>query len=51
MLLAGLKPERTLPVLSQTTLLIEFPYCVRHLSVYVFRSILAGHECCAAATR
>ena len=30
MLHAGLKPERTL-VLSQTILLIEFPYCVRHL--------------------
>jgi hypothetical protein len=48
MLHAGLKPERTLLVLSQTILLIEFPYYVRHLSLYVLRSILAGRECCAA---
>src|SRR6266849_5970901 len=42
------KPERTLFVLSQTILLIEFPYYVRHLSVYVLGSILADRECCAA---
>jgi hypothetical protein len=48
MLHAGLKPERTLLVVSQTILLIEFPYYVRHFSVYVLRSILAGSECCVA---
>jgi hypothetical protein len=35
-----LKPERTFLVLSQTILLIEFSYYVRHLSLYVLRSIL-----------
>jgi hypothetical protein len=35
MLHAGLKPERTHLVFSQTILLIEFPYYVRLLSVYV----------------
>ena len=45
---AGLQPKRTLLALFQTVLLIEFPYCVRHLSVYVLRPILAGRECCTA---
>jgi len=37
MLHAGLKPERTLLFLSQTILLIEFPYCVRHLCTFLAR--------------